>query len=343
MTAGLIASTSQVLWRILEAKGVDPASVFERAQLDPDWWHQPYARFSNDRLDEAWHVATELTGDDCLGLQAANFINPASLNALGFAWLASDSLYDALSRLVRYFDVIAEGSKVDLASVNDVCRLSIEYTWVSGRAAAQRMDAFWAGLLAMARLVTFDDLNPTRLQLRRPAPACVEAYHALFRCPIDFNAPKDIIEFARAEAHQPLPTANRALAHANDEVIRQYLARIGVRDLPGQVKSRLLDTLPSGDCSEAQIARSLNISSRTLQRRLAEEGVSFKALLDEARRELAVQFIGERHFSVKETSYLLGFSEPANFSRAFRRWTGTSPTEFMSAQKQVDAMEGPGQ
>jgi AraC-like DNA-binding protein len=341
MTAGLIASTSQVLWRILEAKGVDPAPVFQRARLDPDWWHQPYARFPNDKLDEAWHIATELTGDACIGLHAAKFINPASLNALGFAWLASDSLYDALSRLVRYFDVIAEGSKADLALVNDVCRLSIEHTSVNGRAAPQRMDAFWAGLLALARLVTFDGVSPARLQLRRPTPACVDEYYALFRCPIDFDATKDKIEFSREVAQQPLPTANRALAHANDEIIRQYLARIGARDLPGQVKSRLLDTLPSGDCSEAHIARSLNLSSRTLQRRLAEEGVSFKALLDEARHELALRFIGERRFSIKETSYLLGFSEPANFSRAFRRWTGTSPTEFLAARCPADALERP--
>jgi AraC-like DNA-binding protein len=86
--------------------------------------------------------------------------------------------------------------------------------------------------------------------------------------------------------------------------------------------------LPSGAFSEADLAEALHISPRTLQRRLADEGTSFKVLLDEARRELALRLIGERRMSIKETSYLLGFSEPGNFSRAFRRWTGAAPSRF---------------
>ena len=332
MTASLIASTSQVLWRILEANGFDPAPIFRDAQLDPSWWHEPDARLPDAKLDDAWFLATELTANPCIGLQAARFINPVSLHALGFAWLASDSLYDALSRLVRYSDLIADGSRLNLATVKDVCRLTIEYAAISGRAAPQRMDSFWAGLVALARLITSESLSPTSLSLRRLPPPCVDEYYALFRAPITFGAEKDSIEFARNIAHRALPTANLVLAHTNDEVIKDYLARINAQDLSGRVKTRLIDTLPSGEFSEASVADSLNLSTRTLQRRLSEEGTSFKVLLDEARRELAMRFIGEQRYSIKETSYLLGFSEPGNFSRAFRRWTGTSPSQYRGSR-----------
>jgi len=79
------------------------------------------------------------------------------------------------------------------------------------------------------------------------------------------------------------------------------------------------------------VARALNVSLRTLQRRLADEDTTWSELLDQARRELALRFIGERRMSVKEATYVLGFSEPANFTRAFRRWTGRSPTEYRQA------------
>jgi AraC-like DNA-binding protein len=150
----------------------------------------------------------------------------------------------------------------------------------------------------------------------------------LFRAPVTFGAARDAIEFPRDIAERTLPTSNRAVAHANDQLINDYLARVNATDFSGRVRSRLIDVLPSGAFSEADLAEALHISPRTLQRRLADEGTSFKVLLDEARRELALRLIGERRMSIKETSYLLGFSEPGNFSRAFRRWTGAAPSRF---------------
>lgn len=331
MTTSLIASTSQVLWRILEANGIDPAPVFRQAGLDPGWWNKPYSRFPDASLDEAWYQATQRLSDPCIGLQAARFLNPASLHALGFAWLASDSLYDALSRLVRYSDLISDGLRLELAVSGERCLLTIERSPITGRAAAQRQDAFWSGLVSLSRSLTGEGLSPTALVLSRPAPPCADRFYAFFRAPVTFGAARDSIEFTRELVERPLPTANRGLAHANDEVIGDYLARINANDLAGQVKSRLIDTLPSGAFSEADVADALHMSPRTLQRRLADDGTSFKFLLDEARRELALRFIGERHLSVKETSYLLGFSEPGNFSRAFRRWTGTTPSRYRAS------------
>jgi AraC-like DNA-binding protein len=328
MTASLISTASQVLWRILEAEGVDPTPIFNQAGLDPQWWNKPYSRFPETRLDEAWFRATELLGDPCIGLKAARFFNPASLQALGFAWLASDTLYDALSRLVRYSHLLSDGLNLQLTVSKDICRLTIEHTQIEGRAEAQRIDAFWAALLAFSRMITSEELSPKRLSLRRLPPPCIDKFYALFRAPVSFAAPKDGIEFGREIAERTLPTSNRVLAHANDQVINNYLAHINANDLPGRVKSRLVELLPSGVCSEAEVADALHVSLRTLQRRLADQGTSFKVLLDEARRELAMHFISEGRYSIKETSYLLGFAEPGNFSRAFRRWTGTTPSRF---------------
>jgi AraC-like DNA-binding protein len=190
------------------------------------------------------------------------------------------------------------------------------------------MDAFWASLIALSRTTVAADLAPVSLALSRPEPPCSAQFFALFRAPIAFSAPKDSIVFDRETAERPLPTSNRILARANEQVIAEYLARFQATDLSGQVRTRLIELLPIGNCNESQLADALNLSRRTLQRRLAEEGTSYSVLLDEARQELAIRYIGEQRLSIKETSYLLGFSEPGNFSRAFKRWTGQAPSNF---------------
>jgi AraC-like DNA-binding protein len=321
---------SQTLWRLLEARAIDPEPVFRGAGLDPAQWNEPYTRFANENLDRAWARATELTGDPCIGLDAARFVSPASLHALGFAWLASDTLHDALSRLVRYAEVIGGDLSLRLEVSGESCRLTVERAQLSGDAVPQRHDAFWAALLGMCRMITSDTLAPLSLELRRLEPECVAAFYRLFQAPVSFGALRDSIAFARDIAERPLPTANRVLAHANEQVIEDYLTRINADTLGDRVRSHLIDLLPSGEFSEAAIARALHLSPRTLQRRLADEGTGFKVLLDEARRELALRFIGERRLSIKETSYLLGFSEPGNFSRAFRRWTGQAPSAYVT-------------
>jgi len=302
--------------------------VFRESGLDPRRWDSPDARFSDERLDRAWLRAAELTGDPCLGLRAARFINPGSLHALGFAWLVSDTLYDALTRLVRYFEVISNGVGLELSVSGDECRLTMDRILLGRSALAYRLDAAWAALIAMCRLNLSDDYAPLSLTLSRPAPPCTADFYRLFGCPVTFAAPCDAMTFARASVEQPLPTANRVLARTNEQVIADYLARFHANSFPDRVRTRLIELLPGGTYNEETVAQSLNVSRRTLQRRLADDGTSFKVLLDEARRELAVRYIGEKRLSIKETSYLLGFGEPGNFTRAFKRWTGEPPSRF---------------
>jgi AraC-like DNA-binding protein len=94
------------------------------------------------------------------------------------------------------------------------------------------------------------------------------------------------------------------------------------------VRVRLLDSLSSGEVEETEAARALNMSRRTLQRRLAEEGTSFTEVLDETRRQVALRYVGNSRMPLKEVCYLVGFSEPSNFTRAFRRWTGKAPSDY---------------
>jgi len=126
----------------------------------------------------------------------------------------------------------------------------------------------------------------------------------------------------------PLPAANAELARQNDEVVVQFLARLDRANVVAQAHAKLIDLLPSGDCSKAKVASSLNMSVRTLHNRLADAGTTYQHLLDKTRQDLAEQYMAQANISVSEVAYLLGFSDCSNFSRAFHRWTGVSPSDF---------------
>jgi AraC-like DNA-binding protein len=121
---------------------------------------------------------------------------------------------------------------------------------------------------------------------------------------------------------------NRDLALGSDRVLQRALAELDKDDVEARVRRAIIDALPSGAPREAQIARSLHMGARTLQRKLHERGTSFSRLLEQVRRELAAQYVADARVPVIEISYLLGFSEPSAFSRAFKRWTGASPAVF---------------
>jgi AraC-like DNA-binding protein len=312
---------------MIETYGIDPALVFRSAGLDVESWQDPYARFPATQLDAAWRQSVDLVGDPCFGLRAARCWHPSQLHALGYAWLASDTLADAVSRLTRFFRLITETAVMELSESKDQLRLAVS-TVPYATVIHERTDAFLAVLVGLCRLSTDAGFAPLALHLRRPEPACASEFYGLFKAPITFAASRDVVVFRREDMYRPLPTGNKELARANEQVITDYLQRLDATNLAGHVRIRLLDSLSSGEVDEAGMARSMNLSRRTFQRRLADEGTSFKEVLDETRRQVALRYVENPHMPLKEVSYLLGFSEPSNFTRAFRRWTGKSPSDY---------------
>ena len=122
------------------------------------------------------------------------------------------------------------------------------------------------------------------------------------------------------------------LVRLNDQAVTDYLARYDLADFATQVRRLLIETLPESGPDQAVIARELNVSKRQLQRELQTRGYSFKQLADEVRRDLAISYLEEKQKSIGEITFMLGYSEPANFGRSFKKWTGTTPGEYRASQ-----------
>ena len=233
-----------------------------------------------------------------------------------------------MKRLVRYQRVISTLSDYRLRTLDGVVELSLNLAPHGPDIHPVTLDAAMAIIVQMCRLALQVSLRPARVALRREQPSCADRFSAFFQCPVEFSARLNAIYLDAGLLEQPLPSANPELARANDRVVIDYLNRFDRETLSMQVRARLIDLLPSGQPTQAQVAETLHMSVRNLQRRLHAEGTSFKQLLDETRRELAVQYVRQAYRPIGEITYLLGFSEPSNFTRAFRRWTGSTPMGF---------------
>jgi AraC-like DNA-binding protein len=330
-----LGSVATLLAQALRSRDRDPAPLFDAAGIDMPDAAVPGIRIPTRRMQTLWRLAVEATGDPCLGLVAARHFQPAALHGLGFAWLASDTLHAALERLVRYSRFINSATDFRLEKTADsidlVIRISRE-EWPNFVFASA--DLAMAAFLRMCQITASHAVMPLRVSLQRPPPPCAEDFVAIFGPDIQYDAPDNRLCFDRTLVEAPLTMANPELARLNDQTVIDYLARCDSASITMQVRSRIIELLPDGRPSQEAIAESLHLSLRSLQRKLQNEGTSFTTLLNDTQQQLAMQYIRESHRSIGEITYLLGYSEPGSFTRAFRRWTGKSPLQFRG-HKQV--------
>lgn len=326
-----LAANTLSMWRALESYGIDPAAMFRRAGLDPDKLHDPNARYRDANIMKLWQLTLEETKDPYIGFRVASFWHPSEAHALGYAWLASSTLKDALERTVRYIRIVSDQARLTLEESEEEFRLIVDDPAGDYPTPVEDIDASFAVVVQLCRTCLGESFNPLRITMRRPEPPDPSLFAEYFRAPIQYSGNEDSICFDNADALAALPTANAEVARSNDKIIQHYLARFDRSNVGMQVRAKLTEQLSSGHVCQESVADALHMSLRSLQRRLKEEGTSYKALVDETRRELAAHYMAESHLSINEITYLLGFSEPSNFSRAFRRWTGKSPSDYRAA------------
>ena len=315
----------------LRMYGLDPLTLMTDVGIDaakianPDW-RIPQASFA--RLMES---AVELTGEEAFGLVAAEQLQPQTLRGLGLAWLASDTVFDGLCRLARFSKLVTTAAEVTVRDDGELVHMDFDRTALVSGAHPALKDYGVGVVVRMCTLALGDFLAPVNVTLDRPRPASPERWESMLASRVEFDAQRTTISWYRSDIMEPLVTGDPALARANDEQTQAYLDGFLTQSTSREVVDKIVEHLPDGPPSQQQIADALHVSNRTLQRKLKEEGTSFMDLLQETRLQLATKYLRAPNRSVVETAYLLGFSEPSTFSRAFKRWTGMAPADFRAS------------
>jgi AraC-like DNA-binding protein len=320
-----LATWAKAICRALEASGCDVPVILARAGFDPGILKEPTGRCPFEQGVALWRCAIDATGDPAFGLKVASHIKHTSFHALSYGLSASSTLKEAFERIRRYCHVVSDAIEYQLL------RCGSEYHFVihpADNVPLASVDAVVALHLRMCRSFVGHGYSPLRIELRRPRPPRTEEFQAVLRAPLEFGCAQNRIVFDVESLERLLDGANPELARHNDAIAVQYLARIERGNIQARVREVLMRRLECGEPSQEDVAALLSMSARTLQRRLGESGFTYKEILDETRHALALTYLSEPENSLSDVTYLLGFSACSSFTRAFRRWTGLSPSAW---------------
>jgi AraC-like DNA-binding protein len=323
-----VSAIREAVVRVLARYGVDGEALDREAGFDPEVIEDNDRLLSLDRSTRFWQRAVEETGRPCIGFEVGTAVVPTNLHVLGYAWLASLTLKRALLRLQRYHRVFDSAFTPQVIEKDGIVEVTVTYHELIP---PPLRDGVAAMVVALCRAIDDDTFAPLAISFANEGPPCREAAENFFRCPMSYDAGVDKLDFDLTHADRLLPRGNPTMARVSDELVQDQLAALDERDVAARARSLISHHLPEGEPNRASIAQLLNLSERTFSRRLAALDTSFRDLVDDVRQHLASTYIHEPNRSVIEIAFLLGFSDPSNFARAFRRWNGQSPSDYRDA------------
>lgn len=301
--------------------------AFDLSEADVDNSEQ---RIPQNVVSDLWDRAALLSGDPSFGMRALQTLSARRRGLVEFLLLNSPTLGSMIERGLRYERLWQEGRGAAMETRGDVTVL--RWTTAAGLRFSAPLSEFALALVVlMARAATHQPLYG-EARFPHAAPAELHRYEAVFSGPLHFNAGELSLSFPTSLLATPLPRADGALLEILECHARDALARLPTTHSTAQaVRQALTLAFREDGASPDSIAGKLHMSGRTLRRRLADEGVTYQSIVEELRRELATEYLANPRISVTEIGFLLGFADTATFSKAFRRWTGKSPSAARAA------------
>lgn len=314
---------------VLEAHGALLEPVLEglsltRADLRPET-QLPIAVISII-LDRA----AALPGLSEIGLLLAEAQGPQVLGLAGEIMMSCDTLGSALGTMAAFQLSNSTAAATYLHPVGEDYALGFG-VYAPELPSGHIYDTAAALGFNFVRTLTAGAVRPAELLLSRAMPARPDVYRKFFQCPVRFNESQTCMILPGRSMSFALPTANAPLRGKLLIALQEQLARqpIGFK---GRVKHVLRPMLLAGKASHTEVAAHLNLHPRTLGRRLEEENATFEQLKDEVRTAVAQELLARTRIAVSDAAVALGYATPSAFVRAFRRWTGSTPTVWRKAQ-----------
>jgi AraC-like DNA-binding protein len=280
--------------------------------------------------------AATITGDASYGLRLGASRDQNDSGLIGFVLLNSATVFDALVNLQRYFRVVGEGEDFEIERGGPHVTLKFRETDPGLRGLRHDSD-YIAGMIVRAcrDMTRKRFVSPIRAEFIHGKPNQKVEYSEFLGCPVRFHAEWDALIFSEDTMRLPVAGANNRLLKALEQACRKILGPTPRKqDVVHDVRELIIDRLTKGAPRFEEVARELNTSSRTLERRLSQRGTTFSTLLDDVRCGLAKQYLADTDAGLDSLAYLMGYSEPAALVRAFKRWTSMTPMQFREQSSQ---------
>lgn len=252
---------------------------------------------------------------------------------LGLSWKTCSQARDLFDRSVRYFMLLTNTYVFKVQDEEAITKIYLHRD-AYRKGVALSNEATFSATVTVLQLITEKEFFPVEVSFRHPCHRDTKVYERRFQCPVHFSRPHNYIAFKTADLTTRTAKADLSINTFLNERIEEEASGIEVNSnkLVADIKSLIIDALPSGIPGIDQVSEHIGMSSRTLTRRLSESGVSFRELVSSTQREISVNLLQESTYSIGEIAFQTGFSEQSAFNRAFKRWTGQSPIAFRKNQ-----------
>ncbi len=326
---------SGTLPRKLQELGLSPDTVLRQAALPMGLFNRDKILVSTEEFFALYRGIAESSSDPGFGLKLGTEERVERYDPIKLAALSALSFRDAVERLSRYKQLTCPE---EIRIVKKGNESAVQFVWLLAHEEEPPLlvDVCFAWIVGIGHRGTGRALNPKRVELQRP-PAHRGMYESHFRCPLKFKSNQNALVFSNADMELPFVTYNSdLLAIVAPQLEAELAQQLAEKTFTEQAKGILKQLLAGQRPGIQDLARELHVSTRTLQRRLTEQGISFQRLLEEARRELAHHYLLHSSRELNETAYLLGYEDANSFFRAFHQWEGTSPGQWRILQNYAE-------
>jgi len=307
-------------------------SMCEALKINPlDLYHSDI-HVSFEQAYRAWDVAIMQTGDQHLGLHLGEQTNPSILGLVGLLMQSSPNLEEAFKAVCSFSVVASDMFSYSISITGDKASLSYKactpWVKVSPVSARQGVEQAMAGTVNIFRMLTGIKITPELVLLSYPKQKNIAEYERIFQAPIKWNATSNSLIFSRDKLLTPILSYDESLMGVFCELIKKRFSKLNKETFVNKVKREIMTTFMGQIPSIESIAARFNITVRSFQRKLEEENVSYRELCNDLGKDFATSLLSNHNVTIKEVASTLGYSNTRAFQRAFKSWTGQTPSKF---------------
>jgi AraC-like DNA-binding protein len=331
----ITTSILQRLFAYTSKKGINTDELLKKANIDKSLFANTENKMPLENYYSIMDSAIEMTGDEYFGLHMGESADPGDLSVLGYIMASCRTVGEALEKVGKYFGIIGSVLNIYLKVEGDYAKLIYDMRkHFPNNCIKHCVDTGLSNFYSMVRNIASEPVEIKEVWVKAKTPPEMTEYKRVFNCPVLFNKEVAALVFPARALDIPLRHPNPALLALLEHHANSFLSKIDENDfLSRKISLRLFESIQGNNPTIEDVAKDLGMSVRVLQKKLKEEGLTFSEIATNVRQELAKSYLAEKRYSIDDITYLLGFSEPSVFRRAFKMWTGMTPGQYRSSSE----------
>lgn len=320
----------------LSSLGIDTKKFLQESGVNISVTGSPDTRVAIQDFYRIQQNALTITKDSLFGLHLGEFAAPGSFSILGYIMMNCRTLEEALEKICQYQEVIGNFIQIRISKNKEEATLSFDIRLANLSNIRHCYEASVSSFVNLIRSVTGNRPQLKKITFSHEAGSDNGEYNRVFGCPISFNQEQTSIVFDKKVVKTPIAMNNPQLLELFEKHARSVIdLNTSDKYYTGKVSGLILDWLSDGTPPIERAAKELSMSVRSLQTKLSGEGVTYRQLLENIRKDLASGYLRENRFSIDDIAWLLGFSEPSIFRKSFKKWTGETPGSYRHRYAQI--------